>query len=103
MQQEFAKLNSKTTLKIEKVADGLPWLEDYDHWNYKAACRATEVCFTPQSYMAGRLHADCDTLSVGDLQEVAGLHARGRFHPCDSHVCDELGCQCPPVAHGSWR
>ena len=40
---EFAKLGSKNTLNVENLHGGKPWVEDYKHWNYEAAHRATEV------------------------------------------------------------
>ena len=40
---EFAKLGSKNTIGVEAMHGGKPWLEDYKHWNYEAAHRATEV------------------------------------------------------------
>jgi Cys-Gly metallodipeptidase DUG1 len=40
---EFAKLGSKSTIKIENLHGGKPWVENYKHWNYEAAHRATEV------------------------------------------------------------
>ncbi|KAI0753235.1 CNDP dipeptidase [Daedaleopsis nitida] len=45
VKQEFAKLNSKNTLKIENLHDGRPWLADHKHWNYEAARRATEAIY----------------------------------------------------------
>ncbi|KAL1939469.1 hypothetical protein VTO73DRAFT_10025 [Trametes versicolor] len=45
VEEEFAKLNSKNTLKIELVGGGMPWVEDYKHWNYEAARRATEAVY----------------------------------------------------------
>jgi Cys-Gly metallodipeptidase DUG1 len=40
---EFAKLGSKNTIKVENLHGGKPWVENYKHWNYEAAHRATEV------------------------------------------------------------
>ena len=40
---EFAKLGSKNTINVENLHGGKPWVEDYKHWNYEAAHRATEV------------------------------------------------------------
>lgn len=51
VEEEFAKLNSKNTLKIELVGGGMPWVEDYKHWNYEAARRATEVRLFPRLSM----------------------------------------------------
>ncbi|KZV87506.1 Zn-dependent exopeptidase [Exidia glandulosa HHB12029] len=38
---EFEKLNSKSTMKIEHSESGEPWYTDPNHWNFKAAERAT--------------------------------------------------------------
>jgi len=43
LQDEFAKLGSKNTISVENLHGGKPWVEDYKHWNYEAAHRATEV------------------------------------------------------------
>lgn len=40
---EFAKLGSKNTIMVENCGSGKPWVENYKHWNYEAAHRATEV------------------------------------------------------------
>ncbi|KLO05284.1 CNDP dipeptidase [Schizopora paradoxa] len=34
-------LNTGNTYRLTNVGDGLPWLEDYHHWNYEAAEKAT--------------------------------------------------------------
>ena len=60
VQQEFAKLKSKNTLKIENLHDGRPWLADYKHWNYEAARRATEVRFPLRSPSCGIFPLDLD-------------------------------------------
>ena len=43
LSKEFAKLGSKNTINIENLHGGKPWVENYKHWNYEAAHRATEV------------------------------------------------------------
>ncbi len=40
---EFAKLNTKSVLEPIRMEGGLPWVEDYKHYNYQAAKNATEV------------------------------------------------------------
>ena len=45
LKAEFAKLNSKNTLKIENLHGGKPWVTDPNHWNYEAAKKATLVLF----------------------------------------------------------
>lgn len=40
---EFAKLGSKSVLELEALHGGKPWVADVDHWNYRAASKATEV------------------------------------------------------------
>ncbi|KAN0111744.1 hypothetical protein V8E52_008124 [Russula decolorans] len=42
---EFAKLGSKNTINIEDLHGGKPWVENYKHWNYEAAHRATEAVY----------------------------------------------------------
>ena len=43
LQVEFDKLNTKLTMNIEYLGDGMPWVTDYTHWNYQAAKIATNV------------------------------------------------------------
>ncbi len=43
LEKEFAKLQTKSALKIENLSDGKPWVASTEHWNYQAAKRATEV------------------------------------------------------------
>ena len=43
LNEEFAKLNTKCTLKVEYGHGGKPWVADHKHWNYQAAKNATEV------------------------------------------------------------
>jgi len=45
LQEEFAKLRTKSTLKIESLHGGKPWLADPNHWNYRAAIKATETVY----------------------------------------------------------
>jgi Cys-Gly metallodipeptidase DUG1 len=40
---EFAKLGSKNTINVENLGGGKPWVENYKHWSYEAAHRATVV------------------------------------------------------------
>jgi len=42
---EFAKLKSKNTLELEALHGGKPWVADVDHWNYRAATKATEAVY----------------------------------------------------------
>ncbi|PSR72136.1 hypothetical protein PHLCEN_2v11984 [Hermanssonia centrifuga] len=42
LEAEFAKLNTKCTMKIEYLHGGIPWVADHRHWNYQAAKNATE-------------------------------------------------------------
>jgi Cys-Gly metallodipeptidase DUG1 len=46
LQGEFEKLGSKNTFSVENFHGGKPWVENYKHWNYEAAHRATEVNWT---------------------------------------------------------
>jgi Cys-Gly metallodipeptidase DUG1 len=43
LEAEFAKLNTKNKLDIEILHGGKPWVENFKHWNYEAAKKATEV------------------------------------------------------------
>ena len=43
IEAEFAKLNTKNTLKVEFLHGGRAWVADINHWNFEAARRATEV------------------------------------------------------------
>ncbi|TFY83237.1 hypothetical protein EWM64_g777 [Hericium alpestre] len=45
IESEFKKLGSKSKLVIEDLHGGKPWVEDYDHWSYAAAWRATEEIY----------------------------------------------------------
>lgn len=42
---EFAKLGTKNTIHVENLHGGKPWVENYKHWNYEAAHRATEAVY----------------------------------------------------------
>ncbi|KAF8585641.1 putative cytosolic nonspecific dipeptidase [Ramaria rubella] len=42
---EFAKLGSKNVLELEPLHGGKPWVADVDHWNYRAASKATEIVY----------------------------------------------------------
>ena len=58
LNEEFAKLNTKCTMKIEYLHGGIPWVADYNHWNYQAAKTATEVSlgfalFPPRRFSLG--------------------------------------------------
>lgn len=69
VEQEFAKLKSKNTLKIEMLGGGKPWIADYKHWNYEAATRATEVAI---SCILRRPAFDCGI--AGGVQAHTGPH-----------------------------
>jgi len=46
LHDEFAKFGSKNSIRVENTHGGKPWVENYKHWNYEAAHRATEVTLT---------------------------------------------------------
>jgi Cys-Gly metallodipeptidase DUG1 len=50
LRSEFEKLGSKNTFSVENFHGGKPWVENYKHWNYEAAHRATEVNLTAFQY-----------------------------------------------------
>ncbi|KAL8281066.1 hypothetical protein RQP46_006424 [Phenoliferia psychrophenolica] len=43
--EEFAKLGSKNTFKVEMLSGGMPWVASIDHWNFRAATKATEAVY----------------------------------------------------------
>ncbi|GAA6001314.1 hypothetical protein JCM10207_006604 [Rhodosporidiobolus poonsookiae] len=45
LEDEFAKLGSKNTLKVEALHGGKPWVASIDHWNYRAADAATQTVY----------------------------------------------------------
>jgi Cys-Gly metallodipeptidase DUG1 len=45
LKEEFKKLGSKNTFTVEAQGSGEPWIEDWKHWNYQAATRATEIVY----------------------------------------------------------
>jgi len=45
VEEKFASLKSKNTMKIELESAGKPWLADPNHWNYAAAIKATETVY----------------------------------------------------------
>ncbi|KZT07902.1 CNDP dipeptidase [Laetiporus sulphureus 93-53] len=45
LKDEFAKLNTKATLKIENLHGGKPWVADHKHWNFEAAKIATRAVY----------------------------------------------------------
>jgi hypothetical protein len=40
---EFDKLGSRNTIKVNYGLGALPWVGEKDHWNFKAAYAATQV------------------------------------------------------------
>jgi Cys-Gly metallodipeptidase DUG1 len=45
LEDQFKTLNSKNKLEISAMHGGKPWLEDFKHWNYTAAAKATEEIY----------------------------------------------------------
>ncbi|GJE98696.1 CNDP dipeptidase [Phanerochaete sordida] len=45
LHEEFAKLNTRCSMKIEYLHGGIPWVADHKHWNYEAAKIATESVY----------------------------------------------------------
>ncbi|GAA5935529.1 hypothetical protein JCM10213_004050 [Rhodosporidiobolus nylandii] len=45
LEDEFAKLGSKNTLRIEDLHGGKPWVASVEHWNYRAGAKATETVY----------------------------------------------------------
>ena len=43
LEAEFALLGTKCKMDFEVMSSGKPWVADTDHWNYKAAIKATQV------------------------------------------------------------
>ncbi|BGP48278.1 hypothetical protein JCM10450v2_004150 [Rhodotorula kratochvilovae] len=44
-EDEFAMLGSKNTLKVEMLHGGKPWVTSIEHWNFRAATKATETVY----------------------------------------------------------
>ena len=42
LNQTFASLGSKNTMKVEMLHAGKPWYSNPDHWNFRAAAAATK-------------------------------------------------------------
>jgi Cys-Gly metallodipeptidase DUG1 len=42
---EWKKIGSKNTIKLDCEPGGKPWLADPNHWNYEAAIKATEKIY----------------------------------------------------------
>ena len=45
IESEFALLGTKNKVTVTFLHGGKPWAADPNHWNYKAAQRATQVPF----------------------------------------------------------
>ncbi|SCV72243.1 BQ2448_4937 [Microbotryum intermedium] len=45
LHEEFAKLGSKNTFKVEMLSGGMPWVASIDHWNFRAGTKATETVY----------------------------------------------------------
>jgi Cys-Gly metallodipeptidase DUG1 len=60
VESEFAKLNTRNKLQFEDHHGGKPWLADPNHWNYRAAIKATEV--TGSGLYCSLLLTCCSTL-----------------------------------------
>ncbi|KAM0753133.1 CNDP dipeptidase [Meredithblackwellia eburnea MCA 4105] len=45
LKEEFAKLGSKNTFSVEMLSGGMPWVASIDHWNFRAATKATELVY----------------------------------------------------------
>lgn len=45
VEAEFAKLNTRNKLDLEDLHGGKPWVTDPNHWNYRAAIKATEAVY----------------------------------------------------------
>lgn len=45
IEEKFAELKSKNTMKIESLHAGKPWYSNPDHWNFRAASKATETVY----------------------------------------------------------
>lgn len=45
IEKVFADLKTKNTLKVEMLHGGKPWYSSPDHWNFRAAAKATETVY----------------------------------------------------------
>ena len=68
LNKEFAKLQSKNHMTIGKTSEGMPWVTDYGHWNYKAASRATQV-----SLFDLFLCVSCSRMGLIETMRIGGL------------------------------
>lgn len=45
IERTFSELGTKNTLKVEMLHAGKPWYANPDHWNFRAAAKATETVY----------------------------------------------------------
>lgn len=45
LESEFKKIGTKNTMKVEMLSGGSPWMGDVNHWNYRAAIKATQEIY----------------------------------------------------------
>ena len=45
IEKVFSELGTKNTLKVEMLHAGKPWYSSPDHWNFRAASKATETVY----------------------------------------------------------
>ncbi|KAL7003995.1 hypothetical protein EMMF5_006471 [Cystobasidiomycetes sp. EMM_F5] len=78
LQGEFAKLNSKNTLKIETISGGMPWLSDVDHWSFRAAAKATKTVYGKEPDLTRE--GGSIPITRAYMIVVWMIQANGKFH-----------------------
>lgn len=56
LENEFRNLGTRNKLEVVMTDGGMPWVDDYKHYNYQAAQAATEV-----SSLHKKRHFDIDS------------------------------------------
>ncbi|CED82933.1 cndp dipeptidase [Phaffia rhodozyma] len=70
IQSEFKKLNSKNTIEIDMGHGGKPWVADPEHWNYRAAFKATETVYKQKPDLTREGGSIPVTLSFADALKI---------------------------------
>lgn len=103
LHDEFAKLNTKCTMKIEYLHGGIPWVADFKHWNYEAAKIATEVSsgtITRCSFLRVDIGGDPSAHPIAFSPWAAASRPCTMFALC---VNPTLTHDCPPRTYTSRR
>lgn len=88
IEAEFAKLNTKNTLKLEYLHGGKAWVADTNHWNFEAARRATEVRSIEIPHAGFDQHAET---SQAVYLQTPNYTREGGSIPVTLTIADNLG------------